>query len=160
MVFRQTILLSYRRERPCVCPDAVWCYGVDTGSTPWGPAPSPTAGHGQWKQRQHWLLHAAGLCPQLETKTWRRPVSHTCDLTARLTHTLSPGPSNTRREGRLFTVAASGLRLTGDSAQRGTVRQRRRKSRRRSGTRAPSCSTRGSTGERKGPEMKHNNIWL
>ena len=135
--FQHNRSLSFRCERSCFSPDSLWGSGDNSGSSPWGAAPPPTA-----RGQQRRLIHAEGLSPQLETKRQRvLTFSHA-------THTLPPWPPYTGRRGQFPAMAASAVCVTGDSAQRGPIRQRWWRDRRRPCLRAIPCSTRGFTGER------------
>lgn len=132
-----TQLLSViRRECACVRPDALWGCGDDSGSSSRSTAPPPTAG-----EQRLWLAHTPGLSSQLETE--RRIHTHP----ALFSNTLTPPSSNTGGRWQHLTVADAALCVTGDSAQRGPIRQRGR-NRRCCCFRALPCTTRSSTGER------------
>lgn len=136
-----------RRERARVGPDTLRRSGDDSGSFPRGAAPPPTAG--QWQQQRR-LLHAAGLGSQLETT--RRDIltlSHTGHtLPAQLAHALPPHSSHAGGGGELAAVAAAAVRVAGDSAQRGPVRQRGSGNRRWCCFGALTYPIRSSTGKR------------
>lgn len=139
------LLSVFRRECPSVSLDTLWGPGDDSGSSPRGAAPPPTAG-GQ----QLWLFLAAGLCSQLETKR-RRVLALSCTihtLPAELAHTLPPRSPHAGGGGQRPAMAAAAVCVAGDSAQRGPIRRRGSGDRRRRRFRALPCPTRSSTGER------------
>lgn len=141
------LLSVFRCKCSRVSADTLWGSGDDSGSSPWGAAPPPTA---RGQQQQHWLVHAARLCSKLETERWSvlalSHASHT--VPKELVHTLPQCSPHTGRGGQFPAMAAAAVCVTGDSAQGGPIRQRGGRARRKCCFRALACPIRSSTGER------------